>query len=1050
MKRTFASSIFIIILLVSLQLTFVRNAQSFHFVLPSTLWANSFQSWSLQGWTMKKGGSNAVVEFSTLETYSSPYSLHVNSSSQNSGFAFAIGPSDWMSPPLSNGSLCSIDYSKKYVIEFYFCIPGTNNNLLNVFRNQHIITGIQGATLYWEMGGSRYNITTLEENRWYRITYWVVPGTGFYIDVYDTVNKKYVVEDQFCRFHGGTFNRPPFVVGDIEDGVEQYGEAYWDDFKIYFHSKPRVNIDFRLLAIEGYFGNVSMKSAEHLIMNLTKFFNWQNRTSNYIGVNFYSHIHLFSAVPYNSLYEDAKRFYNGGISDKSRILNEIRSFLGATSPGCSNTFTIRIFYYCGHSGLNSSSSYKFPYILLGKDVNPDPKISSEELKRAFNHGDLSSSNCTLLIFDSCYSERYIGAFDSHHNYQENLLRKGRVILSACKYNQKAYGTSETWGNSPGNWTYFTGHTDLYTNYKHIGPIGIIGAINQKSRFDFNKDGWLHIGEIFDFARKTTKNFVKYWSTKKQEPTMGSGVRAAKIPFVMYNPKANFAWNGPPGDSPSRQNYDSWSQHGNYAFQTGFSNVIGPVNNTPLYYRQITSVNDTSYGAPLYTIQCSSVRITDNMVFFSANSTFYGLDLITGEKIWEFTANNSISTSAAIYNGTVFFGVGSPGKLYALDEVTGMLRWTYDLPTSATVTSPPTVADDKIFFGTSDGYFYVLNQTTGTQIWNFSAGGKIQSSPAVAYNRVFFGSYDGAIYALEEDTGTLIWEYQTFSPVISSPAIHNGMLFIGTYDLPRVLALNATGNTPDLIWEYQTVAPVTSSPSVDTVKGLVVVADENGNIYCFKEMSPNPPLWTELIDPINMSSPAISNNSLIYIGSLDGKIYCLNETTGQVVWSYLIGNSVVASPALTDDHVIISSTDGAVYCFGIPFPVYDVTAVSLTVSGLNAPWDQPLHLTYTVANNGNRLETFNVTLYYFTHEIWTPPSYLQPTLIYSTTVTLLPGENITLTYDWYPPRLHRTFSILLETQELEYELYPLDNIFVLRYLRLLSVPNGGAGRNALFL
>jgi len=27
---------------------------------------------------------------------------------------------------------------------------------------------------------------------------------------------------------------------------------------------------------------------------------------------------------------------------------------------------------------------------------------------------------------------------------------------------------------------------------------------------------------------------------------------------------------------------------------------------------------------------------------------------------------------------------------------------------------------------------------------------------------------------------------------------------------------------------------------------------------------------------------------------------------------------------------------------------------------------------------------------------------------------------------------------------------LDNIFVLRYLRLLSVPNGGAGRNALFL
>jgi outer membrane protein assembly factor BamB len=56
---------------------------------------------------------------------------------------------------------------------------------------------------------------------------------------------------------------------------------------------------------------------------------------------------------------------------------------------------------------------------------------------------------------------------------------------------------------------------------------------------------------------------------------------------------------------------------------------------------------------------------------------------------------------------------------------------------------------------------------------------------------------------------------------------------------------------------------------------------------------------------------------VYIGSLDGFVYCLDAITGKFVWNYTIGSIVGSSPAVAGGKVYVGSHDiysvGRVYC-----------------------------------------------------------------------------------------------------------------------------------------
>jgi eukaryotic-like serine/threonine-protein kinase len=67
------------------------------------------------------------------------------------------------------------------------------------------------------------------------------------------------------------------------------------------------------------------------------------------------------------------------------------------------------------------------------------------------------------------------------------------------------------------------------------------------------------------------------------------------------------------------------------------------------------------------------------------------------------------------------------------------------------------------------------------VWTFPTKARVESSAAVAGSRVYIGSNDGRFYVLDVKTGKPVWEYESGSPMTASPAIAEGVVVIGTND-----------------------------------------------------------------------------------------------------------------------------------------------------------------------------------------------------------------------------------------------------------------------------
>ena len=123
---------------------------------------------------------------------------------------------------------------------------------------------------------------------------------------------------------------------------------------------------------------------------------------------------------------------------------------------------------------------------------------------------------------------------------------------------------------------------------------------------------------------------------------------------------------------------------------------------------------------------------------------------------------------AIYNNIVFIGEEggkrgirtsgvqtqpAPSSFYALNINTGDIIW--DFKASDWIVTVPAIGYGKVYFTTWDENTYAVNMADGKLIWK----AKGRSTPAVADGKVFVGSSD-TIYSYDASTGKELWKYQS--------------------------------------------------------------------------------------------------------------------------------------------------------------------------------------------------------------------------------------------------------------------------------------------------
>ena len=85
---------------------------------------------------------------------------------------------------------------------------------------------------------------------------------------------------------------------------------------------------------------------------------------------------------------------------------------------------------------------------------------------------------------------------------------------------------------------------------------------------------------------------------------------------------------------------------------------------------------------------------------------------------------------------------------------------------------------------------------------------------------------------------------------------------------------------------------------------------DGKVYCL-DSSSGKTLWKTLTGNGIDSSPAVADD-LVLIGSQDFFFYAITLTTGEVHWKYETGLGIASSPAISEDLMVFGSKDGFLY------------------------------------------------------------------------------------------------------------------------------------------
>jgi outer membrane protein assembly factor BamB len=217
---------------------------------------------------------------------------------------------------------------------------------------------------------------------------------------------------------------------------------------------------------------------------------------------------------------------------------------------------------------------------------------------------------------------------------------------------------------------------------------------------------------------------------------------------------------------------------------------------------------------------------------------YGLNVATGEKVWDVPTQGPVNGTQALTGQYTFVTGCDKPVLRVVDVAAGSQH------AEVTMTDPrdarnvflliasPAVDGDVLYFGTDGGEVVAFDWKKQEFLWINSdedRSGQIDSSPALTDTSVLIGTGDRRLLCLERATGKERWHFETRGPIAGSPVVVGNRVFFGSGDRNLYAARIDDGAEA---WKFNAGQRFTASPAVGEGR-LVIGADQtDGKIYCF--------------------------------------------------------------------------------------------------------------------------------------------------------------------------------------------------------------------------
>jgi outer membrane protein assembly factor BamB len=270
-------------------------------------------------------------------------------------------------------------------------------------------------------------------------------------------------------------------------------------------------------------------------------------------------------------------------------------------------------------------------------------------------------------------------------------------------------------------------------------------------------------------------------------------------------------------------------------------------------------------------------IAGGKVFVVAGTNLYALNSTNGATLWgpfDLGPNPSIA-----YDSGRVFAINNSGLLRGFDATSGTQVWTRQLSGQA-FTSPPSAMAGTIYVG-GVSTLYAVNAQDGTIKWSTPNAGGDHSSAAVTTGGVYVSYTCNNAFALSPSTGAILWHHTStcFGGGGSTPVFYNGRVYIRDLVLAN-LALDSGVGIP--VAEFL-AGP---APAFHGSTGFFLT----GSTLEARDISSSTVKWSFTGDGTLSSAPIVVNG-FVYIGSLSGKLYAVEENTGTNVWIGTVGAQV---------------------------------------------------------------------------------------------------------------------------------------------------------------
>jgi outer membrane protein assembly factor BamB len=291
------------------------------------------------------------------------------------------------------------------------------------------------------------------------------------------------------------------------------------------------------------------------------------------------------------------------------------------------------------------------------------------------------------------------------------------------------------------------------------------------------------------------------------------------------------------------------------------------------------------------------------------------------RVWSISMGGSIWSSPIIHDDTIFFG-SNDTYFYALD-LEGNKLWDYK--TADMIFSSPTCYKDIVVVGSCDEYLYAFSKNSDL-LWKFYAGSKIWTAPLIAEGVVYFGSNNGIFHALSVEDGKELWNVPNCGQefVHAAGAVNDSIIFGNFNGDLRCISTDGRqiwktqcgdhiSQTQLIVDEYNNEVSSFRKRSFSSIpkceKSRLFMGAGDGYFRCMRAED-GKVLWKIFANKIGGSSP-ITNNNIVYFGSLDGRMYAVSAD-GHIKWKFQASNRIMCSPIYKDGMIYFGSSDGNLY------------------------------------------------------------------------------------------------------------------------------------------